>query len=188
MLGGLPSAQREIGQYLWTLSSINLAVGVVTGVAVAIVGSPNPTLWSVLAGFLNFVPYLGPMLMMILLLLAGLLSYKDLTPLLLPMLSFMLIHFIESTFISPGGVGRHLFLSTLAVFLSVMIWGWLWGIVGALIAVPMLIGLRSICRQVPRLSGWCLYMDGDTPPDTEETQPTKGSRTAHSWKFWGYHL
>jgi predicted PurR-regulated permease PerM len=164
VLGGLRAAQRDIGRYLAALSVVNLAVGTATGLAAAVLGLPNPLLWAVVAGVFNFVPYIGPLVVAVMLLLAGMASFNELSDMLAPALCFALIHWLDSMLANPWLVGRRLALSTLSVFLSVMFWGWLWGIPGALIAVPALIGLRTVCRRVPQLRLLGAYLQGDSLP------------------------
>lgn len=166
LLGGVRAAQREISRYLAALGVINSVVGVVTAAALWALGLPNPALWGFLTAVLCFIPYVGPMAMMALLLLAGITSFEPGPAVFGPMLAFMAIHAVESNVVSPVIVGRRLSLSALSVFLSVLFWGWLWGIVGALIAVPLLIGLRSLCRRRRSLRLIRLYLEGNhcAPP------------------------
>jgi predicted PurR-regulated permease PerM len=183
LLSGVRAAQREIGRYLFALSCINLGVGVVTGLALAALGLANPVLWAVVAMVLNFVPYLGPLITTGLLLLAGVVSFGELPAVLAPAGAYLLIHAIESNFFSPWMVGRRLALSPLAVFLSVMFWGWLWGIAGALIAVPVLIALRSLFWRQRRLRPLARLLEGDfnAPPSLRALlRPKPPSRAAHT--------
>ena len=166
LLGGVRAAQREISRYLAALAIINSAVGVITALALWALGLPNPTLWGCVTAVFCFVPYIGPMALMALLLLAGITTFDPGPQVFGPMLAFMAIHAVESNIVSPVIVGRRLSLSALSVFASVLFWGWLWGIVGALIAVPLLIGLRSLCRRRRGLRLIRLYLEGDhcAPP------------------------
>lgn len=160
VLAGVRHAQVEIGRFLATMSLINIGLGCATGLALHAIGLPNPVLWAALAAVLNFVPYIGPLVMTALLLLAGVLSFGAAGMMVAPPAAFLLLHAIESNFVSPLIVGRRLALSPLSVFLSVMVWGWLWGIAGALIAVPILLGLRTVCRRSRRFKLLCVYLDG----------------------------
>ncbi|KQW52024.1 MULTISPECIES: AI-2E family transporter [unclassified Roseateles] len=161
MLGGLRAAQREISRYLAAVAFINGVVGVIMGLVLWMLGLPNPTLWGALTALLCFIPYLGPLALAVLLLLAGISAFETGTAVFGPMLAFLIIHGIESNIVSPVVVGRRLSLSAVSVFVSVLFWGWLWGIVGAIIAVPLLIGLRSVCRRRRGLRLLRLFLEGN---------------------------
>jgi predicted PurR-regulated permease PerM len=160
LLAGLRCAQHEIGRFVASLALINVGVSIAVYGAMLWLGLPNPLLWGVVAGLLNFIPYIGPIVTMVLLLLAGTLTFDSATAILAPAATFLLIHAIESNLISPWFVGRRLALSPVAVFLSVMFWGWAWGIAGAMMAVPALVGLRSVCKRQRRLKLLCAYLEG----------------------------
>jgi predicted PurR-regulated permease PerM len=164
VVAGVRSAQQEIGQFLGALSIINLGVALVVGAAMAYIGLPNPVLWGTVAGMLNFIPYLGPLLIVLLLATAGLLSFGGSALMLAPPAAFLLIHAVEANVVSPLFVSKRLSLSPIAVFLSVMFWGWLWGVAGAILAVPMLVGLRSVCKRNRRLRLLCVYLEGNRRP------------------------
>lgn len=161
LLGGVRAAQRQIGRYVVALGLINVAAGVATGLALWAIGLPNPTLWGAVTAVLCFIPYIGPMIIMGLLLLAGVTTFGSGPVTLAPMGAFIAIHALESNVLSPWIVGRRLALSPVSVFLSVMFWGWLWGIAGALIAVPLLIALRNACVRSRRLRLLSRFLEGD---------------------------
>jgi predicted PurR-regulated permease PerM len=159
LLGGVRAAQRDIAVFLGTQALINVGVGVCTGIAVGLIGLPNPTLWGSLAAVLGFIPYLGPLVTIVLLVLAGMLTFTTIPAILAPAAAFSVINVIESNFVSPWVIGRRLEISPLVVFLSVMLCGWIWGIAGAFIAVPLLVAIRSAARRSRRLRLWCVYLD-----------------------------
>jgi predicted PurR-regulated permease PerM len=161
LLAGVRSAQREIGRYLGAQACINAGVGVVTALAMMAIGLPGALLWGSLAAGLNFVPYIGPLVTGCLLLLAGIASFDTVGMMLAPTGAFIAIHTIESNFVSPWLVGLRLQLSAIWVFVSVLVWGWLWGIAGALLAVPILLGVRSVCQRRPRLRRVCVFLRGN---------------------------
>jgi predicted PurR-regulated permease PerM len=165
LIGAFRAAQRDIATFLGTNAMINVGVGVATGVAVGLIGLPNPTLWGTIAGVLGFIPYLGPLMTLVLLTLAGSLTFTTLPAMLAPAAAFGVINVIESNFVSPWIVGRRLEISPLVVFLSVLLCGWIWGIAGAFIAVPLLVALRAAARRSRSLRLWCVYLDRsrDTP-------------------------
>lgn len=183
VVAGVRSAQQEIGQFLGALSIINLGVALVTGGAMAWIGLPNPVLWGTVVGVLNFIPYIGPLLSTLLLGTAGLLSFGDSALMLAPPLAFMLIHAVEANVISPLFVSKRLSLSPISVFLSVMFWGWLWGVAGAILAVPMLVGLRSVCKRNRRLRLLCVYLEGSRRPP-----PSLASLLRHKRRLPRGHL
>jgi predicted PurR-regulated permease PerM len=166
VLAGVRQAQREVGQYLATAGLINIVLGLATGVVLDQLGLPNPLLWGALVAALNFVPYLGPLLVAGALLLAGILTYDRVVDMAWPALAFLALHAIESNFVTPMVVGRRLRLNPMAVFLSVMLWGWIWGLAGAFIAVPMLLAIRAACRRIPsaRVAYGYLYDNATTMP------------------------
>lgn len=159
-LAGVRGAQRDIGHYLFALTIVNIGVGVIVTLVMMWIGLPSPGLWGALAGGLNFIPYIGPLLMSGLLLLAGIVSFSEIGQIVAPMLAFLGVHAIESNLVSPLFVAKRLSLSPVAVFLSVLFWGWLWGLAGAVIAVPLLVGVRSVCKRNRKLRLLCVYLEG----------------------------
>jgi predicted PurR-regulated permease PerM len=161
LLARVRRAEREIGRFLVSLGLINVGVAIATTLAMMLVGLPNAMLWGTLAALLNFIPYIGPMIVIALLLLAGTLTFDSFAAAAAPAGAFMLVNFVENNFVTPWFVGRRLTLSALAVFVSVLFWGWLWGIPGALIAVPILIAIRAACRYDSRFRLLRAYLEGD---------------------------
>ncbi len=164
LLGGVRQAQREIGIYLGTMSLVNSALGFATAVCLHLIGLPNPALWGVMTALLNFVPYFGPLAIALLLTLAGGMTFGLGVGMLAPPAVFVLLHAVESNLATPWVIGQRLRLSPLSVFLSVMLWGWLWGFGGALVAVPLLLALRAACRRTRRLKLLCVYLEGGVAP------------------------
>lgn len=164
VIGGFRSAQRDIATFLGTQAIINVGVAIATAVAMGLIGLPNPTLWGTIAGVLGFIPYLGPLVTYALLLVAGTLTFNTVDWMLAPLGAFAVINFIESNFASPWIVGRRLEISPLVVFIAVMVCGWIWGIAGAFIAVPLLVAIRAAARRSRRLRLWCVYLDRGREP------------------------
>ena len=160
VLAGVRQAQRDIGLFISTICVINVVLGVATGLALWAIGLPNPVLWGVTTAVLACIPYLGPLLIAVLLLLAGSVTFGTGVAMLGPPAAFLLLHGVEANFISPLIMGHRLRLSPVFVFLSVMIWGWLWGVAGAFIAVPLLLALRAVCKRSRRLRLVCVYLEG----------------------------
>lgn len=160
VLSGVRAAQTEIGRFLGAMALINLGVGTATGLVMWGFGLDSPVLWGALAFAFNFIPYIGPLIMSALLLVAGLLSFESSALMLAPPAAFLAIHFVEANLVTPNFVGYRLSLSPVAVFLSVMFWAWLWGIAGAVIAVPLLVAFRSVCKRNRRWRLLCVYLEG----------------------------
>ncbi len=137
--------QRNISRYLSTVTVINAGVGLLVAAAMMLLGMPNPVLWGVVAGVLNFMPYFGPLIGFIVLVMAGLLSFQSVGAALLPSAVYLALHAVESNLITPAILGRRLTLNPLIIFLSLMFWTWLWGISGALLSVPLVMTVKILC-------------------------------------------
>jgi len=160
VLAGMRQAERDIGRFIATICLINIALGAATGLALWAIDLPNPVLWGTTTAVLACIPYLGPLLIAVLLLLAGSVTFGTGVAMLGPPAVFLLLHGIEANFISPMIMGHRLRLSPVFVFLSVMTWGWLWGVAGAFIAVPLLLAVRAVCKRSRRLRLVCVYLEG----------------------------
>lgn len=135
----LNDIEHNLTGYLSIVALINIAVGLCGGAAAWIAGLPDPAAWAVLAFILNFVPYIGALIMEAGLFLVGLVTFPSLTHALVAPLLFLALATLEGHFITPGIMGGRLTLDPLIVFLSLVFWTWLWGPVGAFLAVPLLI-------------------------------------------------
>lgn len=143
--------RQEVSRYLLTVTAINICLGICTAGAMYLLGMPNPLLWGATAAVFNFVPYLGGIVTASAILLASLLTFADPWSVLLPPAVFLAFNAFEGNFVTPSIVGRRLALNPIAVFLFLMIWGWVWGIAGMLIAVPLLVSIKIASEKVPGL-------------------------------------
>ncbi len=142
--------EHNLTGYLSMVAIINFAVGVAAGVIAWAVGLPDPVAWAVLGFILNFLPYIGALMMEAALFLVGLVTFPTLTLALAAPLLFVVFATMEGHFITPSLIGRRLTLNPLTVFLSLVFWSWLWGPVGAFLAVPLLImGLVAVSHLFP---------------------------------------
>jgi predicted PurR-regulated permease PerM len=139
------TVQKNIAAYLATVTLINAALGLVTTGLMMALGIPNPGLWGVMAGFLNFIPYLGAGVSLMIIALVSALTFDNLLQIALPPMAFLTVTTIEGNFLTPMIVGHRLTLNPIAVFLTILFWGWLWGIPGALMAVPILAVFKILC-------------------------------------------
>jgi predicted PurR-regulated permease PerM len=140
--------QRTISVYLGTVTVMNAAVGILTGIAAYFCGLGDPILWGAVAFLLNFVPIIGPLVVIVVLALAGLLTFDPIWQALLPAGTYLLIHLAEGQAITPMLLARRLTLNPVLVILALVFWYWMWGVAGALLAVPMLATLKIVCDRI----------------------------------------
>jgi len=131
--------EHNLTGYLSVVALINIGIGICGGFAAWVTGLPDPVAWGVLAFILNFIPYIGALMMEAALFAVGLVSFATLAHALVAPLIFLGLATLEGHFITPAVIGRRLTLNPLTVFLSLVFWTWLWGPVGAFLAVPLLI-------------------------------------------------
>jgi predicted PurR-regulated permease PerM len=152
VIGIVHDVQHSISTFLFTITVVNLCLGTLVAFGVYSVGMSNALLWGVLAALLNFIPYFGPFTGVVILAIAGLLTFDSVGRGLLPPLIYLGLHAIESNFVTPMVLGRRLTLNPVVIFLSLMFWMWLWGIPGALLAVPLLMTLKILCDHFKPLA------------------------------------
>ncbi len=140
--------ESSVSRYLLTVTLINAGLGVVIMSLLSLVGAPNPVLWGVVAAVLNFLPFAGALLGVGLLAIVSLGTFETLPAALLPPAIYYACTTIEGNFITPAIVGHRLQLNIVAVFMAVVVWGWLWGIGGALMAVPILLVVKILCDHI----------------------------------------
>jgi predicted PurR-regulated permease PerM len=138
-------------KFLATATMINTGVGVATGLALWAVGLPNALLWGGVAGVLNFVPYLGPITTVVTITLAAFASFDDPARALVAPACFGVIHLVENNLVTPMLLGRRLPVNTVAIFLGLLFFGWIWGIPGAVLAVPLTTVVKVACDHIPPL-------------------------------------
>jgi predicted PurR-regulated permease PerM len=140
--------EANISSYLATISLMNLGVGVLTGIAAYFCGLSDPILWGTATFLLNFVPILGPLCGLVMLLLAGLLSFDPIWRAVLPSAIYLAIHIAEGETVTPMLLARRFILNPVVVIVSIIFWYWMWGFAGALIAVPLLATVKIVCDRV----------------------------------------
>ena len=140
--------ERNLSRYIGTVTMINLGIGVITAFGAWMLGFSNPMLFGALAFVCNYVPYIGPAVVVVVLFAAGLVSFPSLAYATVAPLLFVALTTLEGHVVTPNIVGRRLTLSPLGVFLSLAFWTWLWGPVGAFLSVPFLILGLVIVRHL----------------------------------------
>jgi predicted PurR-regulated permease PerM len=143
--------ERNVSRYVLLVTIINAILGVVIGAGMWLIGMPQPFVWALLAFFVNFLPYIGPLFGAGLAAAVAIVSFDHLGHAALAPAIYLAAASVEGQFITPVVLGRNLELNTVSVFVTVVFWGWLWGIAGGLMAVPFLVCLKVICDNVSSL-------------------------------------
>jgi predicted PurR-regulated permease PerM len=152
--------ESDVSVYLFTITIMNVAVGVATGAVMAFCGVGDPILWGTVAFLLNYIPILGPMIGVVVFLLAGLLSIDLLWLAFLPAGLYLLIHFVEGETVTPMLLARRFTINPVLVILSLVFWYWMWGVPGAVLSTPMLAITKIICDRIRPLMAFGHFMEG----------------------------
>jgi predicted PurR-regulated permease PerM len=152
--------ESDVSAYLFTITIMNLAVGVATGAVMALCGVGDPVLWGTVAFLLNYIPILGPMSGVVIFLLAGLLSVNSLWVAFLPAGLYLLIHLIEGETVTPMLLARRFTINPVLVILSLVFWYWMWGVPGAVLSTPMLAITKIISDRIRPLMAFGHFMEG----------------------------
>ncbi|MDQ3074464.1 MAG: AI-2E family transporter [Pseudomonadota bacterium] len=157
--------------YIGTITVINVALGALTALVLWGLGMDSPVMWGGIVAVLNYIPYLGPIAAAVLLALGGLMTFADPWAALLPPAIFVGLHMIEANVLTPLIVGRKLTINPLLILVSLSFWAWVWGTTGALLAVPLLIILKTIfsAAGTPDIAGF-LFEDGTLTHVGEEDE------------------
>ena len=157
--------------YLGTITLINMGLGALTAGALWLLGMPSPIMWGGIVAVANYIPYLGPIVCALLLFAGGLMTYPDIWGALAPPGAFICFHLIEANFFTPMVVGHRLTISPLSILVSLSFWAWIWGTTGALLAVPLLIIMKTVfsAAGTPDIAGF-LFEQGTLTHIGEEDE------------------
>jgi predicted PurR-regulated permease PerM len=144
--------EQDVSAYLGTVTLIHLVLGAATAVTFALLGVPNPLLWGAMVVILNYIPYVGPTVDYTVFTLVGVLTFTTLPRMLAPVGAFLVLNVLEAYLFTPMILGRRLTLNPVVVFVGLTFWAWMWGIVGAILAVPMIAVLKILCDHVEPLA------------------------------------
>ena len=144
ILTAFQTIEARLSKYLVSISAINLGLGTAVALAMWLLGVPSPLLWGMLAGVLNYVVYLGPAIMVLVMSAIGLATGNTPLEILTPPLAYLTLNVIEAQFVTPTVIGRTMTLNPFVVFLAIAFWIWLWGPIGGFVAVPLLLVTYSI--------------------------------------------
>ena len=151
--------ESDVSAYLFTITIMNLAVGVATGAVMTLCGVGDPLLWGTVAFLLNYIPILGPMTGVVVFLLVGLLSSSSLWGAFLPAGLYLLIHLVEGETVTPLLLARRFTINPVLVILSLVFWYWMWGVPGAILSTPMLAITKIICDRIRPLMAFGHFME-----------------------------
>jgi predicted PurR-regulated permease PerM len=152
--------ESDISSYLATITIMNAAVGIATALVMWLCGVGDPILWGVTAFLLNYVPVLGPITALVIFLGAGLLSVDTLWRALLPAGLYFLIHLIEGETFTPILLARRFTLNPVLVVIALVFWHWMWGVPGAILAVPILAITKIVCDRIRPLAAFGHLLEG----------------------------
>ena len=140
--------EGQVSRYLFTVTLINVCLGVAVGTVVGFLGLRNPIMWGAMVAVLNFIPYLGALTGIVCLTLGAVLSFDSFSYALLFPAIYLGFATLEGNFITPWVMGRSLTLNPVMILLSLIFWGWLWGIPGIILAVPILAAFKIFCSHI----------------------------------------
>lgn len=150
--------EQQISRYMVTVTLVNIALAVVTAGTMAVLGLPNPILWGVVAGFLNFVPYVGALATLAVLFMVSLVTFDTLAQAIVPPLAFFVINMIESNLLTPKVLEHWLSLNAVVNFVGVLFFWTILGLPGALLAVPILVVCKILCDHVESLKPFGAFL------------------------------
>ena len=143
--------EAHVSKYLLTVTLINCALGLTVGTVVGLLGLSNPIMWGVMVALLNFVPYLGALTGIICMMIGAVLSFESVGYAMIFPAAYLTIAIIEGNFVTPMVMGRSLTLNPVIILLSLTFWGWMWGIAGVILAVPILAAFKIFCAQIEEM-------------------------------------
>jgi predicted PurR-regulated permease PerM len=151
--------KNEVSKYLFTFTIICAGLGCCIGIVFWLLGLPNALLWGVMAMLLTFIPYLGHLMGIIVILFVSLLTFDTYFYIVMPPLIYFLFTVLEGQIITPIFLGNRLNLNPLVVFTSIFVWNWMWGISGILISVPFLVTIKIVLEHIPELRRYKLLLE-----------------------------
>ncbi len=158
----LKSIEHEISRYVLTISAINIVIGLVFATSLHFimhVEMSQALLWGTMASLLNFAPFVGPLIGIMVMALMGLVTYDTTLKMVAPALIYLTIHTLEAQIFTPIVLGRRMALSPLMLILSLMVFGWVWGIGGLLLAVPLLVCVKIVLGKIDGMHGWATLLE-----------------------------
>ena len=147
----LSEIESHVSKYLLTVTLINIGLGIAVGTTVGLLGLRNPVMWGAMVAILNFVPYLGALTGIICMTIGAVLSFDSIGYAMVFPAAYLIIATIEGNFVTPYVMGRSLTLNPVLILLSLTFWGFMWGIAGIILAVPILAAFKIFCAHVEQM-------------------------------------
>jgi predicted PurR-regulated permease PerM len=169
--------QREMSRYLQTITIINFGLGCATAIAMAVLQVPNAVLWGAMVFLFNFAPYVGASISAVIFAVLGFSTFGNLGHAVAVPISFLVLAFIEGQLVTPTIIGRRLAVNPVVVFVWLLIWGTLWGIIGILLAGPLLACFRIICQHTAALRPIYVLIGEAKFDEAEERTTSTAGRT-----------
>lgn len=144
--------EKQISRYLLTVTAINIGLGITVGTAVHLLGLRNPIMWGALVATLNFIPYLGALTGIVCMTLGAVLSFDSFSYALIFPAVYLVVATLEGNFITPLVLGKSLTLNPVIILISLAFWGWMWGISGMILAVPILATFKIFCDHIESMA------------------------------------
>ncbi len=167
--------QDRVAGYILTVAQINCAVGLIVYAGARYFGFSAPVMWGGLAFVLNFVPYMGPLAMVALLALVGLGTTTSVPLGLAPAAAYLVLHATEANLVTPSIIGARFTINPVSILIALSFFTWVWGVLGALLSVPILLILQALVDHLGRpnvigfLFGETLFEPARLSPDEPES-------------------
>ncbi|WP_269517957.1 AI-2E family transporter [Alteromonas sp. BMJM2] len=153
------SIQQALSNYILTISIINCALGVLTAIGLSYFNIRDAILWGAIVGLLNFVPYMGSIISVGILLLVGTLQFGLISTALLPVGIFLTLNIIESQIVTPTVLGKSMQINPLVIIVWLFLSGWIWGMLGVLLAVPIFVCIKLTLQQMEVFPHWLKFIE-----------------------------
>ncbi|QDV71216.1 AI-2 transport protein TqsA [Rosistilla carotiformis] len=167
----IQNVQEGLGSYLAQVTSINAGLGLSVGIAMWALGMPSPVLWGVMAFAFNFIPIVGAIAGACVIGVVALVNFEPTYYAFVVTGTFLALTSLEGQFITPAILGRSMSMSPVLVFLSIVVWGWMWGMMGVFLSVPILIAARMTCEGYDGLMPLAMILGAATPETATPTAP-----------------
>lgn len=165
----IQNVQEGLGSYLAQVTVINAGLGVAVGIAMWMLGMPSPMLWGVMAFAFNFIPIVGAIAGAVIILVVAMVTFEPTYYAFVVTLTFLALTSVEGQFVTPSILGRSMSMNPILVFLSISVWGWMWGIMGVFLSVPLLIATRMTCERYEGLTSLGMILGADLPEDADRS-------------------